>query len=1018
MINLKLNQKLIFFWLSSIIISILLFVGVFYYLQENFNQQKNQQKLTNVYKLLNKNLKNTHQHLEENAFYVASQENVISSFSLLHRYQDINNYQNIIFDTEKKKLNLDLVKLLKTTSAKLVAAYDGYNRLNSFAYSDKDNKIHTAYQSYSDKKEIIMTAEENSSDFTAVDHLPNYIKSSLHVVPTISGNAHIETHENHIALEAHVPIIREFNNGDKLQVGTISVIELLDTDYLQKISAITGTSIYLSIDTKNWLSSEKINYKNAEFSSPSMWNNLSTGINNWKMIKGNKIEFGIANYSIPNTDTAFHIIFTPLEDKNQTSLPLLQDALFVVLLFNLMLLPVGIYFLRKNIISPVAQLVNGVELLRNGEYNHLNITEGTGELAFLAKSFNEMAHSIHYREKEHIKLSLAVEQSPISMLITDIYGHIEYVNSAFCSVSGYAKLDVMGKNISLLKSGETSKEIYNQLWSTIKKGDKWEGVFHNKTKTGELIWESVTILPIKSSTGEIINYLALNKDITEIKHDKEQLDLQSAALLATADGVVITDIDGNMQWVNPAYEKLTGYSMQEAIGNNPRILNSGKQDDKFFSKLWDTILSGNNWHNELYNKHKSGKIYLEEQSITPVFDDNGNITHFIAIKRDITKQRNQERELQQSQKMDALGKLTGGVAHDYNNMLGIIIGYSGLLKDCLADDPKLSEFAEAIQQAGERGANLTKKLLTFSRQKTGNLSPTNINSLIRDNQLMLEKSLTARIMITYDFDEKLCDVFMDGNDFNDAILNMGINAMHAMPSGGQISIATKNINLDDNKARTLDLSSGSYAQLTITDTGTGMDQETQNQIFDPFFSTKGDKGTGLGMSQVYGFVKSMRGMITIKSEPGSGTQFDIYFPCYIETNTIDNIQSDNIERDLTGSEVILVVDDEVQLGNLTAEILANHGYAVLIATSAKQALDILSREPVDLVLTDIIMPETDGYLLALEIKNLYPNVKIQHISGYNDIDNADLEKHGFPRSLQKPLEAEEILKRVRELFNE
>lgn len=1015
----KLNQKILLFWLSSIVISMLLLGVVFYLLQNNLYEQTNKQQISDAFERLQKHMQDTEQHLHQNALFVTEQQNIVSSFSLLHQYQDIENYQPIIFDQEKKKLNQDLVKLLKSTSSTVVTAHDGHNRLNSFVYTDSSNNIFTGYQSYENDKAVILGAKEGSAEFKTITALPEYVQHSLYDVPGPGTHSYLDIHGNHTVLEMNVPVIRSFPNGEKLMVGRVSVINELDGDYVENLSSLTGLGVLLSADELSWISSFNNSNIIPELNAFSGWENISTGLNNWYLVTGKVGSFGVARYKTPESTMNIKFALVPQLDGRLATFPLLQNSLLVVLLANLLLLlPVGIFFLRKNILLPVAQLVNGVESLKKGHYENLKPASGSGELAFLADSFNEMAESIQARENELIKLSLAVEQSPISMIITDTHSKIEYVNEAFCTISGYSKNEIIGKEATILKGGGTPEESYEDLWSTITKGEKWRGVFHNKTKNGNLIWESVTILPIKSAEGEIINYLCLNEDITQIRKTREQLALQSAALQAADDGIVITDVGGTIQWVNPAYEALTGYSLHEAIGKNPRILNSGRQGAEFFKGLWDTILSGKSWKGELYNKRKDGEIYLEEQSITPVHDKDNNIINFVAIKRDITQQRKQEKELHQSQKMDALGKLTGGVAHDYNNMLGIIMGYSDLLMFKVADDPVLMEYASAIKTAGERGANLTKKLLTFSRQQSGDLSLVNINSLLSDNQLMLEKTLTARIKLVLRLEDGLCDVFMDGNDFDDAVLNMSINAMHAMAGSGHLTISTANVFLDDSQAKTRRLASGDYVLLSIKDTGTGMDQVTQQQIFEPFFSTKGDKGTGLGLSQVYGFVKSTKGFISIDSELGRGTQFNIYFPCHIESNKESSASPDDKKQDLIGSETILVVDDEASLARLTKEILRRNGYTALSADSAQQALEVLKKQSVDLVLTDVIMPDMDGYELALEVTKLYPDTKIQHISGYNDIDNADLEKHGFPESLHKPLEPKIMLIRIRELFGE
>lgn len=376
-------------------------------------------------------------------------------------------------------------------------------------------------------------------------------------------------------------------------------------------------------------------------------------------------------------------------------------------------------------------------------------------------------------------------------------------------------------------------------------------------------------------------------------------------------------------------------------------------------------------------------------------------------------------QLRSSQKMDALGKLTGGIAHDYNNMLGVILGYADLLNNALNNEPKPAKYINEIIHAAERGARLTQKLLAFSKKKTLHASVVNINKLLHEERHMLEKTLTARIQLNYNLDEDLFPVYLDNDDLEDAILNMCINAMHAMKNKGQLTIETHNEFIDKPDSHNFRLSAGEYTVLCIADTGCGMNHETLANIFDPFYSTKGDKGTGLGLSQVYGFVTSSGGTIKVYSEPNKGTRFSLYFPRHHASSndeeqlpTRENIQNGN-------GESILVVDDEASLCALTAEILTNHGYKTLQAENAQQALEILKSNPVNILFTDIIMPEMDGYELAAIVQKEYPSVKIQLASGFTDSHHVDmLDKDLHNKLIQKPYTSQTLLLAINTLLNE
>lgn len=404
----------------------------------------------------------------------------------------------------------------------------------------------------------------------------------------------------------------------------------------------------------------------------------------------------------------------------------------------------------------------------------------------------------------------------------------------------------------------------------------------------------------------------------------------------------------------------------------------------------------------------------------PAINNNNKTTHIMGIIQDISKQKQTEEALNQSQKMEALGKLTGGIAHEFNNMLGIILGYSELLKSYLENDPnqKLENYVQQILTAGERGAKLTNKLLSFTRQKQTEAISLNINSLLNDEKDMLEKSLTSSINLIFDLTDDLWPVRLDKADFTGAILNISINAMHAMESesGGTLTIKTRNVSLNTIEANNYQLEAGDYVRLCLSDTGTGIDIDIQDKIFDPFFTSKGELGTGLGLSQVYGFIERSKGAIEVNSQPGQGTQFSLYFPRHDNINEL--VRTTNTLPDsYTGSETILVVDDEPALLNMTKEVFQQKGYQVKCAENGKQALDIIKNEPVDLIFCDIIMPEINGHQLASIVRHDYPNIKIQLVSGFSEEAGTDAEDHVSSENiLQKPYKPQTLLQRAKELL--
>ena len=471
---------------------------------------------------------------------------------------------------------------------------------------------------------------------------------------------------------------------------------------------------------------------------------------------------------------------------------------------------------------------------------------------------------------------------------------------------------------------------------------------------------------------------------------------------------------------NPAAEKIFGFTKNEVIGKHiyENILPDSAREQ--VDVIWEELISNTGgMYSVNENITKDGKIIICEWNNTPLIDDTGKVVGVASFVEDVTQRQQQEEQIRRSQKMDALGKLTGGISHDYNNMLGIVMGYSELLEEALKDNPGLRKYAQEIIHAGERGRKLT-KLLSFSRQKDSEAKQINVNEMLLDNKDMLEKTLTVRIKLEMDLSEKLCNIFVDENDFEDLLINMSINAMHAMEQGGQLTLATRLEHLSEHDALELDLKTGDYMALTITDTGHGMDKETMSHIFEPFYSTKGQRGTGLGLSQVYGFVSRSYGSIKVYSEIDHGTRFAIYFPCYKGGANANNSTANDIDESLLcGTETILVVDDEAALGRLLQNVLEAQGYTVLIADGGKQALGILETSQVDAVISDIVMPEMDGYELVSKIKQRLPKMKIQLVSGFNDARHQDkVDDELQQKLLYKPVNTKMLLQRIRRLLDD
>jgi two-component system cell cycle sensor histidine kinase/response regulator CckA len=473
----------------------------------------------------------------------------------------------------------------------------------------------------------------------------------------------------------------------------------------------------------------------------------------------------------------------------------------------------------------------------------------------------------------------------------------------------------------------------------------------------------------------------------QLKETESALQLQSAALNAAAHAMIITDREGAIEWVNPAFTALTGYSAEEAVGRNPReLVRSGVHEPAFYKDLWDTILAGKMWRGEMTNRRKDGTRYVEEQTITPVKNAHGDVTHFIAIKRDLTDEKRMEAQFLQAQKMEIVGRLAGGIAHDFNNLLTVINGVAEFgLSGLKEGDPLRGDFQQ-IQQAGARAAAMTRQLLAFSRKQIMKLEVVNLNALVTEMQSMLQRLIGEDITLAVVTAQDACGVRVDAGQIEQVVMNLAVNARDAMPQGGRLTIATENVELDeDYAAQHGSVRPGSYVMLTVSDTGVGMDEATKARIFEPFFTTKGPgKGTGLGLATVFGIVNQSGGTIWAYSESGRGTTFKIYLPSVGTTAPVTTLAQARPMR--RGNETILIVEDEEALRNLAARILRSAGYQVLAASGADGAVQLLQQRtgPVQLLFTDMVMPGMGGQELAASLAKAHPGMKVLFTSGYTD----------------------------------
>lgn len=527
---------------------------------------------------------------------------------------------------------------------------------------------------------------------------------------------------------------------------------------------------------------------------------------------------------------------------------------------------------------------------------------------------------------------------------------------------------------------------------------------------------------VRERTAELAETnVRLREEIDQRQRTEEIQRLLTTAVEQAAEGIMITDSAGNIEYVNPAFEWMTGYPKNEVIGKNPRILQSGYHDRAFYQKIWETIGNGEAWRGQFVNRKKDGTLYREDAVISPVKDRTEKIVHYVAVKRDRTVEIELQQQLFWAQKMEGIGTLAGGIAHDFNNLLQVVLGRCEIMLQRKKEGDADFVGIQQIHEAGKRGADLVKSLLTFSRKVEPKLCNLNLNREIMQFQALISRTIPKTIKIELHLNGDLDSTHADSSQIGQILMNLAVNARDAMPDGGTLSMVTDNIELDAEYCRRhLGAQAGRYVMLAVSDNGHGMDKETLARVFEPFFTTKeAGKGTGLGLATVYGIVKQHNGYIVCYSERALGTSFKIYLPA---VQSEAQLEATVAEQEIVGgTETILLADDDLSVLQLVSEILENYGYKALAAVNGKQALEMYKNnmDRISLSILDLIMPEMDGKRCSSEILKLNPNAKVLIASGYLGSESPDgVTVFGAKGFVEKPYNAKHFLKIVRKVLDE
>lgn len=631
----------------------------------------------------------------------------------------------------------------------------------------------------------------------------------------------------------------------------------------------------------------------------------------------------------------------------------------------------------------------------------LNKETSAGDTSALLKELEAIRH--------------ALDESTI-VAITDRKGIITYVNQKFCDVSKYTSEELLGQTHRVINSGYHPAEFFRDMWRTIGSGEIWRGEIRNRAKDGSFYWVDTTIVPFLDEDGRPYQYVAVRHDITARREAEERIRQQASLLERTRDAILVCDLDFRIIFWNKGAERTYGHKAEDILGKHVCDVICGG-DRTLIEEASGALSARGEWQKEAVNFDSAGRPLTVFSRWTLVRTDDGKPDYYLVLNSDISELKQAEEHLLRAQRMESIGTLAGGIAHDLNNILSPIL----MAVEMLKSDPGVGEKGEPwisiIRDNTKRGADLIKQVLTFARGVKGDRVSVNLRHLTKELIKILNETFPKKVTIEYNIASELPAVSADPTQLHQVLMNLAVNARDAMPEGGTLRFEVRSARIDENYLPfSAEAVPGDYVVVGVEDTGTGMEKEILERIFDPFYTTKAaGKGTGLGLATSSSIVRSHGGFLNVYSEPGKGTRFTVYIPA--EASVEPEQESPEAQQYPSGNgELILVADDEEKILSVTKATLEKFGYRVETARDGAEAVDSFKRAEggVDLVLTDISMPSMDGTSAIREIRAIDPFIKVIACSGLaTELDLGDSSPDAF---LSKPFAAGDLLSSVAEVL--